>query len=67
MSTCYALWVNRNGQHLWDGPFDGNKAAQARLSQILDKSGGSLVTTTLAGYRPSEIRTAGPLLKGEGS
>jgi hypothetical protein len=60
--TCFALWRNRNGQQLWDGPFPDNKAAQARLNQVIDKSGGSLVATVLPAYRPSEVRMAEPIL-----
>jgi hypothetical protein len=40
----YALWVNLNGQHLSNGPHLTEKAAQAYLRSVIDKSGGSLVT-----------------------
>jgi hypothetical protein len=58
---CFALWVNRNGQHLWAGPFTGNKAAQDYLGRLLDTSGGSLVTAGIP-MTPPEAREAAPLL-----
>lgn len=47
MSQCYALWRNRNGQRLWEGPFPGDIAARRALDLIIDKSGGSLITRSL--------------------
>lgn len=32
----YALWVNRNGMHLWEGPFSSETAAIGRLAMITD-------------------------------
>jgi hypothetical protein len=32
----YALWVNRNGMHLWEGPFSSETAAIGCLTMITD-------------------------------
>jgi hypothetical protein len=66
-SRCFALWVNRNGQHLWAGPFPHNVAAQHHLDMVPDKTGGSLVTMLLPAYRPSELLEADPILGMEGT
>lgn len=57
MSKFYALWVNRNGQHLWAGPFPTNTAAASSLRMTTDTSGGSLVTTSIP-MTPGEAREA---------
>lgn len=53
----YALWKNRNGQQLWEGPFPTNTAAQDCLDRTLDTSGGAVITTTFA-MTPGEAREA---------
>jgi hypothetical protein len=35
-----AFWVNRNGQHHWDGPHASDSIAWGSLSMVTDKSGG---------------------------
>lgn len=31
----YAIWVTRNGQHLWSGPFMSEERAQGVLDALL--------------------------------
>lgn len=50
----YALWRNRNGQQLWDGPYPTNGRAASRLEQIIDTSGGSLVVRSMTAMTPGE-------------
>jgi hypothetical protein len=59
---CYALWMNRNGQRLWAGPFPDNVAARTHLQGLLDTSGGSMITTGIP-MTPGEVREAAPLLR----
>ena len=56
----YALWKNRNGQRLWDGPFPTNTAAQHCLDQVLWPLDGSVITTTIP-MTPGEAREAAML------
>jgi hypothetical protein len=58
----YALWENRNGQRHWGGPFRTNVRAQGHLDMILDKSGGSVITTGIP-MTPGERLEAAPLLE----
>jgi hypothetical protein len=32
----YLLYVTRNGQHLWEGPFTSQRRAKSRLKMLLD-------------------------------
>jgi hypothetical protein len=61
-SQCFALWVTRNGQHLWAGPFRDSQAALTYLDNPrLDDTGGSIITTGIP-MTPPEARKAAPLL-----
>lgn len=53
----YALWKNRNGQQLWDGPFRTNTAAQHCLDRVIGPLDGSVVTRTIP-MTPGEAREA---------
>jgi hypothetical protein len=44
----YALWANRNGQHRWEGPYADAERAEAALRQVIDKSGGTVITQSQA-------------------
>lgn len=61
-SSFYALWVNRNGQRLWSGPFPYNTSASRSLEMVTDKSGGSVIAMPLPVMTPGEKREALPLL-----
>jgi hypothetical protein len=60
----FALWKNRNGQQLWDGPFPTNTRAMSFLDMILDKTGGYMVATTIP-MTPAEVREAPVNLRGD--
>jgi hypothetical protein len=32
----YALWINRNGMHLWEGPYPAEDRAKSALDMITD-------------------------------
>lgn len=64
MKQFYALWRNRNGQQLWEGPFPGNEAARRKLELVTDTSGGSLVTSGVP-MTPGERLEALPILDHE--
>jgi hypothetical protein len=40
------MWTGRNGQKLWDGPFDTAGRAWGRLQQIIDAQPGFVVSGT---------------------
>jgi hypothetical protein len=35
MTQFYALWITRNGQHVWSGPYSTKEAAWASMDHLL--------------------------------
>lgn len=68
----YALWVNRNGQRLWDGPFDNPGRATGRLQMLIDAQKeivlrGTQMSNTVPSRRASDFQQTRPARKETGT
>jgi hypothetical protein len=59
VSTCFALWVNRDGSRDWDGPFAGNTPAREAVPVTATAS----VILTPVPMTPAEYREAMPIME----